>query len=175
MRAVEAVFQLLISAIILVVVSITVYNVFNTAVQEDCTRKWTTQLKSMSSTIKTVYFSAPPTRMSTSFDFRCGEIKKVEISLLPKEKGTCVRVCGKTGQKGCIVMEMKAFSPKEPEPQFVLYECVLDSSKYLPTDTCNTGVQLKVNDPVTLTRLYGRIFVSRQFGSDGVSICIEEG
>ncbi len=181
MKGVEAPFQLVVSVIAMLMVLVLAYTVLANATKEDCNRKWEIELGKFSSALSTAIHGSAPTKVSNTFDFRCGNATRYTLYLRTASSSTCLRVCGSSEGSGCAFFELRAEEVRGSESEVVgdVFSCVEGASKYLDltSDGCPSGFENVVdelqNNGVELSRPFGRFIVKRILETgEPIAICL---
>ena len=180
MRGVEAPFQLVVSVIAMLMVLLLAYTVLSNATKEDCNRKWEIELGRLSSALSTVIHGSAPTKVSNTFDFRCGDATRFTLYLHTEKGLPCLRICGSEEEGGCTFFELRAERVKGSESEVIgdVFSCVEGASSYLniTTEGCpdnfqNIGEVLQ--NGVELKRPFGRFVMKRLLErGEPIAICI---
>ena len=177
MRGVEAPFQLVVSVIAMLMVLLLAYSVLSNAQKEDCGRKWEIELSKFSSALSTVIHGSAPTKVTGSFDFRCGEAEEYTLELKSTDDAQlCLRICGSAEGGGCTFFHLRTLSRKG-EVLGEVFSCVEGASDYVPvTSSCPNSfedISESIKNGIKLNKPFGNFLMKRNFGpEEPISICI---
>ena len=181
MRGVEAPFQLVVSVIAMLMVLVLAYTVLANATREDCNRKWEIELGKLSSALSTVIHGSAPTKVSDTFDFRCGDATRYTLYLHTEKGLSCLRICGSEESGGCAFLELKAERVKGSEVEVIgdVFSCIEGASAYInfTDDGCPTGYENIGNEliqgGIELDRPFGRFVIKRLLRrGEPIAICL---